>query len=295
MVSPELTMLSFMKLLHTIKNSIIVLLGGIGLSAACFGLFFLLFGSTSLDIIDLAYFLGGSIVFIICTWQFHGPLYILVPFSLAIAFWLGNLIERGTGHWGKPGWVFIFTLIILPLITLRLVTRYYQRQKQLDTQEVHAQPKSIFVNTLAKIFIVLGIVSISINILTTVILFFEDSPFLLDTLPYLIIGFFICVGILGISIGLLKRKNWARIIFIGGLLLGIVYFIITTGQEIYEILHPQPLSTIDIMYGVLLVRETLANHLFSIILYVTIIIILGWTIKKLISSNISKEFNQSSL
>ncbi|MFH1228402.1 MAG: hypothetical protein V1701_10950 [Planctomycetota bacterium] len=285
-----------MKLLHTIKNIIIVLLGGIGVAAACFGLALLLYSETTSNIIsNLAYFFGGSIIFVLCAWKFHMPLYILAPFSVIIACCLGLKIEEWMGHCGKPGGVFIFTLIILPIITLRLVTKYYQRQKQPETQEVQGQPKSILVNTLSEIFIILGIVSVSIYILIGVVLFFEDSPSLMEAFPDFGIGFLVLTSILITSIALSKRKNWARIIFIGGSALSIVYFIRAIWQELYDVLHPRPLSTIDIMCGDWLVRDTMANHLFSIALYVVIIIILGWIIKKLVSGNIPKEFTSPKL
>jgi len=90
------------------------------------------------------------------------------------------------------------------------------------------------------------------------------------------------------AIGLLKRKNWARKVFIRILCLSILIMFMSIVVQYFFFISPHdyPGEKIPAEF------QTMRNfmQIFFVILYAGIVAILGWIIKKLLSPDISHEF-----
>ena len=67
----------------------------------------------------------SSFIFIVFAKKLHQLLYILVPISFVLAFWVGILIEEWL-HRGYFTMVCITILFLFPFSTLKLITKHYK-------------------------------------------------------------------------------------------------------------------------------------------------------------------------
>ena len=171
--------------------------------------------------------------------------------------------------------------------------------------------RSTFVNVLAWIFIILGgfatFISILQNIIIRVMFRKEEmtqamqqadkakqipvfANFMFNHIDLFFLSFFIISAISVISaIALLKRKNWARIVFIVLMSLGIVWNIgglvmqFTMFNTMPEVAGKGATSEFELMMHIM--------EIASLIMVVAISALFGWIIKKLSSDQIKAEFS----
>ncbi len=171
------------------------------------------------------------------------------------------------------------------------------------------QPKSTFVTVLAWIFITLAgfatFISIMQNIMITLMFPVKEvtqslnSPeiqknmpasatFMFSNIRLFFFAFLVVSSTTLISsIGLLKRRNWGRVLFIAIMLLGIAWNIFTlvfqqfVMPSMFEMPGP-PESNFKAMMTVM--------GIFTFFMALGISILFGWIIKRLVSSKIRQEF-----
>ena len=171
------------------------------------------------------------------------------------------------------------------------------------------QPKSTFVTVLAWIFIVLAgfamFISILQNIMITLIFPVEEmnqrlsshevqenmpafANFMFSNIRLFFFGFLVvsCATFIS-SIGLLKRKNWGRIIFIAIMSLGIAWniFALVLQQFMMPSMSEMP-GPPGSNFGVMMT----IMRVFTSLMALGISILFGWIIKSLVSPKIRKEF-----
>ncbi len=191
-----------------------------------------------------------------------------------------------------------------------------QRRRTVDMQDnvIIPTPKSNFVTVLAWIFIAFtgfaAFISLLQNIMLT--LFFPldkmqeafNRPEAQEHIPAVFIFlashvrlfffFFLVLSSLTLvtSIGLLKRKNWARIIFIALMLFGILWniagvlfqqFVFTSFPKM-PVRADAPMPNFEVFLTVIKV--------FSAMMAIGFSILFGWLIKKLLSPDIMREFGK---
>jgi len=103
-----------------------------------------------------------------------------------------------------------------------------------------------------------------------------------------LIVFLMTVGVFVSSVGLLKRKNWARRIFIGFMILGIITMFVSAGFQLWIMPSAQdlaPENQIQNYEAILWVMRLLALAILFIFT-----LLYGWIIKKLISPEVKREF-----
>ncbi len=170
--------------------------------------------------------------------------------------------------------------------------------------------RSTFVTAVAWVFIVLSGFSTLIAVLQNIMLFMmfpvdemniameearssgqvpASAEFMMNNFQYFFLGILlVSLTTLVSSIGLLRRLNWARIIFIvimilgitwniGGLALNFVFF-----SEIPQIDAEGVDETFKIMQTIIIVATTIMTIIFSALF--------GWIIAKLCSEKIREEF-----
>jgi len=164
--------------------------------------------------------------------------------------------------------------------------------------------RSTFVTVLAWVFIVIAgwgtFIGIAQNIMlhTFIIdkveevrqnnesgqIFSESQNFMMDYGEYIFLAVPILSGILlAVAIGLLKRKNWARKLFIGFMGLSICWFIFS------HFLVPEPFGDME-MAPDNFAKAYKMMQVITIIMSVLFVALFGWIIKKLVSSGIRQEF-----
>lgn len=155
--------------------------------------------------------------------------------------------------------------------------------------------QSSFVSVLAWIFIVLSsfaiLVSLLQNILvnTTGLPTDHDGPWLQ---LFLAISLIVLIDILIAAIGLLKRKNWARVAFI--ILLGIIILFNIGGLVLQQIIFSSmfqettPGDSIDSWSQ--LESISMMIRVFSAVIVIGLSVLFGWIIKRLLSPSIKQEF-----
>ena len=181
-------------------------------------------------------------------------------------------------------------------------------------QSITKYGKSQFVTILAWISIALSGFTTFISILQNIMITFmfpmekmneafknpkfaNDAPkgftFIFSNFRLIIFGFLLVSTItLVSSIGLLKRKNWARIIFICIMTLGIlwnfvgIYFQNLMMPKFSE--FPKGPGAPDFEKVFLIMR------IFSVIMAIGFSVLFGWIIKKLVSEKIKEEFSRKS-
>jgi len=186
--------------------------------------------------------------------------------------------------------------------------------------ESSARPKSTFVTVVAWIFIILSGFATFISLLQNLMVGFiprdmfdsamQDSTFthvmppaarfMFSHLQLLILCFFILTALtLAASIGLLQRRNWARLLFVGLLGLGIVYNL--AGLVLQQSMLSSMTSRfpLDSAISADSTFRTTAQQFdqmmagFRVVMYVVTIgfaALFGWIIAKLLSRPIREEF-----
>ena len=186
--------------------------------------------------------------------------------------------------------------------------------------ESSARPKSTFVTVVAWIFIILSGFATFISLLQNLMVGFmprdmfdsamQDSTFthvmppaarfMFSHLRLLFLCFFILTALtLAASIGLLQRRNWARLLFIGLLGLGIVYNL--AGLVLQQSMLPSMTSQfpLDSTFSADSTFRATAQQFdqmmagFRVVMYVVTIgfaALFGWIIAKLLSRPIREEF-----
>jgi hypothetical protein len=173
--------------------------------------------------------------------------------------------------------------------------------------------KSEFVTVLAWIFIVLTGFCVVISVLQNIMIqtmfspemhraaaIAENMPFFAQFMFDNIRWFFIAFLVLSIStfvssIGLLKRKNWARLFFIAIMALGIVWNIggFALQLALFSLIPKIPSgapdalrSQFDAIFVIVVV--------FSALMAVGLSVLFGWIIKRLLSLPVQREFGAAS-
>jgi cytochrome bd-type quinol oxidase subunit 2 len=177
------------------------------------------------------------------------------------------------------------------------------------TEPNKVYPRSTFVNAVAWVFIALAGFATLIAILQNIMISMmapqgsmrgienaKEIPVFAKFMfshPQIIFGTFLAVsaGTFISAIGLLKRKNWARIVFIGLMGLGILWNIAGAVLPfiMFSSMPPMPAHVSD---------ETRNNFeliknimmVFSILMTILFACLFGWIIKRLISPEIKQEF-----
>jgi MFS family permease len=177
------------------------------------------------------------------------------------------------------------------------------------TDGSNATPRSIFVTAVAWIFIGLAgfatLIAILQNIMIALVFPTEaireaenakDMPafvrFLLSH-PQIFFGSFLAVSAATLisAIGLLRRKNWARLLFIGIMALGILwnvggmvmpYFVFSSMPPMPDHVPSDFRDGFDIFFKVMMV--------FTVLIGIAFACLFGWIIKRLMSHEIKREF-----
>lgn len=198
-------------------------------------------------------------------------------------------------------------------ITLQIRTETGSNQtmgKQHGDQRVDKPERSTFVTVVAWIFIIFSGFGVLIGALQNIALWFlfpraevtraleqagekgEISGFqslVFDSFGLLfLVLFLVVVAVLFISIGLLRRRNWARVMFIGLMGLGITW---NVGGLAFMYLFVDQMIP-PAMEGVPPEFETMQNLVVwtNILLALLFSVLFGWIIKKLMSPAIKQEF-----
>lgn len=137
------------------------------------------------------------------------------------------------------------------------------------------QNKSVFVTVIAWIFIILSGEAVGIALIQNIMSISIDIPTVASEQVFMPIVFLIASGLVMVcSIGLLKRKNYARRAFIIIMVVGIFWFLLC----IYKTLE----------FQIPFVWFTLATIFWALAYGV----LFGWIIYKLSSKDIRKEFRR---
>jgi hypothetical protein len=101
----------------------------------------------------------------------------------------------------------------------------------------------------------------------------------------------VSAGTFAASIGLLRRLNWARLVFIGLLALGILWqFVGLAIQHFVFASMPSPADFGDTQGEDMFATFMVVMRVFSIVLAIGMAALFGWFIKKLVSPAIVAEF-----
>jgi hypothetical protein len=177
------------------------------------------------------------------------------------------------------------------------------------TELSNQNTRSSFVTAVAWVFIVLAgfatLIAILQNIMIAVMFPAEamretenvkDAPAIarfMFSYPLVIFGAFLAVAATTLisAIGLLRRKNWARLIFIGMLSLGtlwnlgglaVMFFTFSSMPQIPDHAPPNVRSDFDFMWNLMMG--------FSVVVALVFAGLFGWIIKRLVSLEIKREF-----
>ncbi len=171
--------------------------------------------------------------------------------------------------------------------------------------------KSGFVTTVAWIFIIITgfttLISILQNVMITMLPPMKEAlnkPGVSEQMPFMarfifshMQLFFAIFSIVSMtifisSIGLLKRKNWARLLFVGLLALGMLWSI--TAIFLQSAMMPKT-SQFPEQRGMPNFQAIfLVMRIFSAVMATGMAILYGWIIKKLVSKKIKQEFGEVS-
>lgn len=124
----------------------------------------------------------------------------------------------------------------------------------------------------------------------------EDMPagsaFMFGNFQLIFLAFLlICILMLVSSIGLLKRKNWARLVFIFVLSIGILWSLASLiFQAVFFSTMPEMAQSTELQEF-----ETMKSVMlwFTAIISIGFAILFGWIIKRLMSDTVKQEFIQS--
>lgn len=176
-----------------------------------------------------------------------------------------------------------------------------------------APPQSSFVTIVAWIFIALSGIGVAITLLQNIMVQ-TMFPSVLPTPPnarnapaffafivtnfklVILVPLVIAAACLVVSIGLLKRRNWARILFIAFLAIGILWHVLGVAFQIvlfgsFDTMFanlPPPKGAPDFERG--FHTMLIVMQIFGALLAVGFTILYGWLIKRLVSPSIAAEF-----
>jgi hypothetical protein len=175
---------------------------------------------------------------------------------------------------------------------------------------LNQQKKSTFVNVLAWIFIVMAGFVTLISVLQNIMIFLvfpvdqmketlndsqtqEQIPFfarfMFSNIRLFFFGFFaISATTLVSAIGLLKRKNWGRIVFLAVMGIGICWniFSLVIQNMMFSSMPVFPHEEIDSQFSTMMIVMKIITFIFA----VGISYLFGWIIYKLCSAKIKAEF-----
>ncbi len=182
-------------------------------------------------------------------------------------------------------------------------------------EDVGKPPQSIFVTVLAWIFIAFTGFATFISLLQNIMIGFmlpveemnaafskgaaaEEIPafarFMFSNIRIWFAAFFVIVAaLLATSIGLLKRKNWARISFIAFMGLGIAWNVFgLVMQHVMLSSFPtptMPVSEVD-AFSADFESMRMVMQVFMLAMAVGMSVLFGWIIKRLVSPQVRAEF-----
>ena len=156
-----------------------------------------------------------------------------------------------------------------------------------DQFTVTTSSKSSFVTILAWIFIVLTSFSVFGSFISIIMSFFIPIAKLSGSMNQIkfLVNFIFAAILLISAIGMLKRKEWARISFIYTIW---VFIIFAFGNAIYKIFTPIKFPDslqIEPTYFMIIFRIVVL-----IFMVIVVSILFGWVIKKLKSDEVKQEF-----
>lgn len=171
---------------------------------------------------------------------------------------------------------------------------------------------STFVTVLAWIFIVFGglatLMAVAQNILISTMPPFGEmsqqiaqeqggvpapAKFMFNNVRLIFAGFLVLSAVTLVSaIGLLRRRNWARLILIALLALGIVWNVGSVLFLQYTMIQSAPPSALNVPEGVRAQMEAMENVMlvFSSVMAIGFAILFAWIIKRLVSPSVTREF-----
>ena len=180
-------------------------------------------------------------------------------------------------------------------------------------QEQDDQRHSNFIATLAWIFIVMvglvTLISMFHNILASLVFPFNEmhtatvkagqikavpwfAQFMLEYFRFLFAMFLlVSAATLVIAIGLLKRKNWARVAFIGLMGFGIFWNVIRIALPFlmfFTLASAMGTASVDFGYQFDIVQKIMIA--FSVLVAVGASVLFGWIAKRLASAEVKREF-----
>lgn len=164
--------------------------------------------------------------------------------------------------------------------------------------------RSTFVTVVAWIFIVGSSFSTAVSLLQNIMfhLVFKQeafsrvpqnmpagASFMLDHFQIIVLVFFLaCAGMLVASVGLLKRKNWARLTFIAMLSLGVLWGLgsIVLQMKFFSSIPQVPddpqFADFQAMHSIM--------QWFAAAMSIGIAVLFAWIIRKLLSGPVKREF-----
>lgn len=178
-------------------------------------------------------------------------------------------------------------------------------------------PRSSFVTTIAWIFIVLAGFSTVIGLMQTLMLHFvfpleemkaqmaqdpasEHMPplarVMFDYFEWAVFAFFgLSAGLCASAIGLLKRQNWARLVFIGLMGLGVVWNLagLLLQQKFMAQMPPMPADAPRRFQEQMASMQTLMS-VFSLVIGLGFAALFGWIAWRLRSPTVIAEFRKPS-
>ena len=184
----------------------------------------------------------------------------------------------------------------------------------MSTEVSTSPPRSTFVTTLAWVFIVLAgfaiVISVLQNIMITVMFPVAEmqaaadqakrdqttpwfAAFMLQNMRLFFFAFLVvCVSTLTAAIGLLKRKNWARVLFIVLMALGVLWSIGGVVLSIVFLSSMPPIPpTAPQGFGDQFELMSKVMIGFNIVLAAGFTVLFGWISKRLLSREIQREFS----
>ncbi len=176
---------------------------------------------------------------------------------------------------------------------------------------------STFVTVLAWIFVVFGglatLMAVAQNILISTMPPFGEMPpqvgagpeqagmpaavkFMFNNVRLVFAAFLVLSAITLVSaIGLLRRRNWARLILIALMALGIVWNVGSVLFLQYTVIQPAPTPALNVPEEVRVQMEAMENVMlvFSSVIAIGFAILFAWIIKRLMSPSVTREFRST--
>lgn len=257
------------------RKIIIAILGIIGMLAILLGGFYLIIyvqastpHSTKELIGSVSAIVIGSILFLLSVRQ---RLYIIIPFLMVAALFRDDTL----------GW----TIMVLVPFVFYVLIRIYYAQKRAGAADVNKKNLPTSIAIMADLGIILSLISSTPFVLYLILVFWGSTS---SSFGYFVIMdfFLVAYGLLS-SIGLLKRKNWARFTFIG--LVPLFALMMSTRIETTTIggIYDSANSTADFR-----IVPVFGGGWASLIYYGVAMLLTIWIFRKLTSKVIRNEFTR---